>query len=457
MVGDFDIKKHSLAELALLGLFVLGLFLGYLIVSLRNRITLSEPFRLDFADFSVAMPAGRGWDVSQGWQYKTDSSFNLLSVFSVTGKTDAVVQCRLFLASEALSAQQHLEAGIHKAAVKVLKKGRVNGSLKVYWARVETAKQGDVVFLGYGVLPGQRLLEVEAVAFAESGLVEAAFMAVLESIEVFENPQQAVAEKFIEHLRTIGASELITAEVGQSGQRIYVTAAGEEVEGFMVDFIERIEREKDGPLIRNQKLHYTSNDKVSGNCILECNEQFDNFYWDSRHGRKGVRSISHIHTTLGPDGDMRVKGSELGKEVINYPSRQLLPGALVEPAVKAFLDFAEDAVVFDVVFSRGIIVPVRMSKMDPAELKDRPGEAAYGVRIDFLHQEERYQEIYFDAEKKISRKLERRQILKKMPGKLERRQISIVWDRVDIEALEERFPDWRKEVEKLREEIKADV
>ena len=457
MVGDFDIKKHSLAELALLGLFVLGLFLGYLIVSTRNRITLSEPFRLDFANFSVAMPAGRGWDVSQGWQYKTDSSFNLLSVFSITGKTDTFVQCRFFLANEALSAEQHLETGIRKAGVKILEKGQASGPLDVYWARAETNETANVVFWGYGILPGKRLLEVEAVTFAEPALAKAAFMAVVGSIEVFENPQQAAAERFVEHLRQIRASELIAAAVGVTGQKVYITTAGQDVEGFMVDLVERTETEQGEPLIRNQRLHYTSNDRVSGNCICECNERFDVFYWDSRHGRKGVQSISHIHTTLGPDGDMRIKSSEPRKEVINHPSRQLIPEALLEPATKAFLDFDEDTLVFDVVFSRGIIVPARLSKIDSAEVKREGSEAAYAVQIDFLHQVERRQQIYFDDEKKITGKLDQRQVLKKVSGKLEKRQIITMWDRVDIEALEERFPDWRKEVDRVREEVEADV
>lgn len=444
MAGDFDIKKYSLAELALLGLFVLGLFLSYLIVSVRNQIRLSEPFRLDFANFSVALPAGQGWQLSQGWRYQTDNYFNLLSVFNISGRVDAVVQCRYFLAAEALLPQQHLEAGVRKAGVKILEKGRLSGRLEVYWARMETAELGNVVFLGYGVLPGQRLLEVEAIAFAESGLAEAAFMAVVESIEVFKNPQQAAAERFIGHLRQVGASELVAAEVGVSRERVYVTAEGEQVEGFMVDFIERIEMEQDGPVIRSKRLHYTSNDMVGGNCVLECNEQFDEFIWDSRHSRKGIQSISHIHTTLGPDGGMRVKSPEPGKEIISWPSQRLLPEALLEPAARAFLDFTVDAIVFEVVFSRGIIVPVRISKMELTEVKGNRVEAVYGVQIDFLHQAERYQQIYFDAEKKIL-------------GKLESRQIFVMWDRVDIETLEERFPDWRKEVEKVQEEIKADV
>ena len=444
MVGDFDIKKYSLAELALLGLFVLGLFLSYLVVSVRNRIRLSEPFRLDFANFSVALPVGEGWQLSQGWRYQTDNYFNLLSVFNISGRVDAVVQCRFFMAAEGLSAERHLEAGIGKEDVKVLESGRLSGQLEVYWARVETAELGNVVFLGYGVLPGQRLLEVEAIAFAESGLAEAAFEAVVRSIEVFEDPQQKAAERFIEHLREVGASELVAAEVGASSRRVYVTAKGEEVEGFMVDLIERLEREQDGFVIRNKRLHYTSNDTVSGNCVLECNERFDEFVWDSRHSRKGVQSISHVHTTLGREGGMRVKSPEPGKEIINWPSQRLLPEALLEPAVKAFLDFPEKSVTIDVVFSRGIIVPVRMSKMELTEVKDRRSEAAYGVRIDFLHQAERYQQLYFDAEKKIL-------------GKLESRQIFVMWDRVDIKGLDERFPNWRKEVEKVQEELEADV
>ena len=306
-------------------------------------------------------------------------------------------------------------------------------------------------------MPGKRLLEVEAVTFAEPALAKAAFMAVVGSIEVFENPQQAAAERFVEHLRQIGASELIAAAVGVTGQKVYITAAGQDVEGFMVDLVERTETEQGEPIIRNQRLHYTSNDRVSGNCIFECNERFDVFYWDSRHGRKGVQSISHIHTTLGPDGDMRIKSSEPRKEVINHPSRQLIPEALLEPATKAFLDFDEDTLVFDVVFSRGIIVPARLSKIDSAEVKREGSEAAYAVQIDFLHQVERRQQIYFDDEKKITGKLDQRQVLKKVSGKLEKRQIITMWDRVDIEALEERFPDWRKEVDRVREEVEADV
>jgi hypothetical protein len=444
MAGNFDIKKYSPAELVLLGLFILGLFLSYLIVSVRSRIELSEPFKLDFSNFSVSVPTGEGWQGSQGWQYQTDNYFSLASVFNVAGRVNAVVQCRYFLAAESLSPEQHLEAGIRKAGAKVLERGQLRGELEVYWAKVETAELGNIVFFGYGVLPGQRLLEVEAIAFVDPKLAEAAFMAVVESIEVFEDTRQETAERFIEHLRTIGAPELVAAEVGASSRRVYVTAKGEEVEGFMVDLIRQLDRGHGGEVTRIQRLHYTSNDMVSGNCIIEFNDRFDEFIWDSRHSRKGVQSISHVHTTLYKQGNMVAKSPGSGKQKTSWPSRRLLPEALLEPAAKAFLDFSDDEVVFDVIFSRGIVVPARISKMELTEVKGKRGEAAYGVQIDFLHQAERYQQLYFDADKKIL-------------GKLERRQIFVMWDRVDIETLEERFPDWRKEVEKVQEEAKADV
>jgi hypothetical protein len=444
MAVDFDIKKYSLAELALLGLFILGLFLSYLIVSLRGRIELSEAFKLDFSNFSLSLPTGEGWQASQGWEYQTDNFFSLASVFHISGRVNAVVQCRYFLAAASLLPEEQLEASIRKAGVKVLERGQLQGELDVYWAKVETTELGNIVFFGYGVLPGQRLLEVEAVSFVDPKLAEAAFAAVVESIEFFDDPGQASGERFIEHLREIGASELVAAEVGASSQRVYVTAKGEEVEGFMVDLIRQLDQGQVGEVTRIQRLHYTSNDKVSGNCIIEFNDSFDEFIWDSRHSRKGVQSISHVHTTLYKQGNMEVKSPGSGKEKTSWPSQRLLPEALLEPAAKAFLDFGEDEVVFDVIFSRGIVVPVRISKMGLTDIKGKRGEAAYVVQIDFLHQAERYQQIYFDAEKKIL-------------GKQERRQIFLMWDRVDIETLEARFPDWRKEVEKVREEVKADV
>jgi hypothetical protein len=447
MAGDFDImKKRSVGEKVLLGFLVLGLFLSYLMVRQRRQIELSEPVKLDFANFSVAMPTGESWEASEEWQYKTDSSFILWSVFSITGQRDIFVMCRYFMANKEVSGAEHLEADIGREGVQVLEQGRFEGQLEVHWAQIKIAELDNIVFLGYGVLPDGRLLEIETISFMEADPAEGAFKAVVESIEVFEDTGRARTERFIEHLRRIGATELVAAEVGASKRRIYVTAEGEEVEGFMVDEIEFLERGEE-QRVKNQRLHYTSNDKVSGNCILECNESIDDFYWDSRHGRKGTTKVSHVRTTLDKNGRMKVDSVSRDMKNVIWPSRRLIPEALLEPAAKAFLDFEAESVIIDVVFSRGIIVPVRISKRDFTELKIKGSEAgrvAYGVRIDFLHQAERYQQIYFDAEKNIT-------------GKYEKRGLFIMWERVDSEGLEERYPNWLKEVETVREEVEADV
>jgi hypothetical protein len=241
MAVNFDIKKYSLAEVVLLAIFALGLLISHLIVTVRSRIELSEPFRLNFANLSVSLPEGRGWQESQGWQFQTDNYFLIITPFNITGKLDRFVRCRYFVAAEDTEAQEHLERSLAELGGQVEELGVTEGSLQFHWAYVPVSRQGGVLFVGCAKLQGNRLLEVEAMDMTDGQAARKLFNKVIESIEYTPDDNLQKGQEFISKLKETGAEALLKTELGENDRRIYVIADNDGmVDGFIVDTVKKI-------------------------------------------------------------------------------------------------------------------------------------------------------------------------------------------------------------------------
>ena len=103
----FDIRKYSAAEIVLLGIFALGLLLGSLVVSHRNKIRLSEAIELKLAGLSVSLPAGSGWQGLEEWKYdQPKDMFFLMGQLNVGTRVGAIVQRRYMAVSGRLRPEE---------------------------------------------------------------------------------------------------------------------------------------------------------------------------------------------------------------------------------------------------------------------------------------------------------------------------------------------------------------
>jgi len=432
-----DVKKYSLTEVALLCFFALGLLIAHFMVSERNKIRLCEAIWLESGDVSASVPVGRGWAGFERWEYQKNNSFVLAATFKIRGRLAGSVECRYLLAPNRLNGQERLDESIGEKGLEIVESGRLGEKeLLTEWAQCVRVGEIEDYVIGITVLPDGRRVETSAMAVGDYDLAERIFRSVAESIDIAANTEVEQGDMFIEQLRRKGAGRLVKAEVGESMERIYIAgdAAGN-LAGFMVDSFEEDDSGRPG-VMRNQRLHYTNDNRLSGNCMFQCSREFDEFVWNSKHSRAGVRSISQLETRLSDSGKLEIIELSSGEKAEYWPRHSVLPNVLLDSAVRAFLDFGAEAVIIDVVFPRGMIVPTRLLKVGVSQGMASNESIAYVVRVDFLYGQKRFEEVYFDVEKNII-------------GKLEQKTGVFMWNRRDRATLSVRFGEWEKYIEML--------
>ena len=432
-----DIKKYSLTEVALLCFFASGLLIAHFMVSVRNKIRLCEAIWLKSGDVSASVPVGWGWTGFERWEYQQDNSFVLAATFKIRERLEGSVECRYLLAPNRLSGQERLDESISEKGLEIIDSARLGEKeLLTEWARCIRPGEIEDYVVGITLLPDGRRVETSVMAVDDCDLAERIFRSVAESIDIAANAEVVKGDMFIEQLRRKGAGRLVKTEVGESMERIYIAgdAAGN-LAGFMVDNFEEDDSGQRG-VMRNQRLHYTTNNRLSGNCMFQCSGEFDEFVWNSKHGRVGVRSISQLETRLSGSGKLEIIDLSSGEKAEYWPRHSLLPNVLLDSAVRAFLDFDAEAVIIDVVLPRGMIVPARLLKVGVSQARASNENIAYVVWVDFLYGQERFEEVYFDVEKNII-------------GKLEWKTGVLMWNRHDRETLTVRFSEWEKYIEML--------
>ena len=181
----FDIRKYSAAEIVLLGIFALGLLLGSLVVSHRNKIRLSEAIELKLGGLSVSLPAGGGWQGLEAWQYsQRKDMFLLMGQLNVGSRVGAVVQWRYMAASERLRPEEQLSKRAGADEVEIVDAGQIGGDVVMEWAQAEVRGGLEDIFFGMAHLGRGRIVELEVVTPADAELAERVFRAVAGSLKL---------------------------------------------------------------------------------------------------------------------------------------------------------------------------------------------------------------------------------------------------------------------------------
>ena len=183
----FDIRKYSAAEMVLLVIFALGLGLGSLVVSHRNKIRLSEPIELKLAGLGVSLPAGGGWQGLVEWKYDPSKDmFFLMGQLNVGTRVGAIVQWRYTAVSERLRPEEQLskEARAREIEVEIVDAGQIGGDVVMEWAQAELRGGLEDIFFGIAHLGQGQIAELEVVTFADPEMGWRVFQAVARSLKL---------------------------------------------------------------------------------------------------------------------------------------------------------------------------------------------------------------------------------------------------------------------------------
>ena len=408
----FERDKHSISELALLGIFVLGILASWAIVTYKARVKFSDPVPLPFSGIAASLPAGEGWYQLEHWKYDDqNNSFVLAVQFQ---NADVFLQWEYLLAEPKGDAIDIAKNTIDYLGGAFVGEGTIrNGDLVFAWAQFAQASRDKEGIVAIADLASGRHLKLILLTEEESMLKDA-FKGAVASIKYIPNDLTEQGIRFVSYLKTIKVSDLVRAEAKSDMERIYtvrkviggndIDSAIAKLVGFTVERFSDVYGNFGWTGVKAKRFQYLNGQREwSDKGDFECNENFNEFTWLNTNVIAGTdKTTTEIKVIEG--GVISIAQ----KEKHFLLSDLSIPEILVESVARAFLDYDSEKVLIDIVMHDGRIIPAIMSKMKSksAEGQGHPVRTnAYEIRLDFLYKAGVYEDIHFNSDKEIIRKI----------------------------------------------------
>lgn len=153
-------RQYSGLEVALLGVFALGLLFSYALVVFRSQIRTSAPVALPVGSIAAPLPVGAGWRTVDSWRYEKDNAFVLVALKQERGQTAITVRWRYALAEPPVEPTEALAQRAKQANARRVDLGQIGKNLPMTCALIEPAGAQQAYLMGLANLPYGRRLEL---------------------------------------------------------------------------------------------------------------------------------------------------------------------------------------------------------------------------------------------------------------------------------------------------------
>ncbi len=390
------VKRYSLAELTLFGLFVAGLIGAWLIVSVRGRILLGEPVPLAGSGLSVSLPQGGNWQSLPDWQYEQDRSYVLISRQMHRGRSSGDVMWRYHLAPEPMTLKRRLELCAIRAGGRLTDCRQLDGPLKMMWGQILAGDSAALV--GYCELDWGRILELQVRMSDEPWYAQDLFEAIGKAIAYEKSPAVAEGAALVQRLSGAGTKELFGAFQGQSN--FVVRDSAGVVKGYMRENL-RIEAGQTGETFRIEK---TSSVNLPGfgqsEDVLTGVNPYKDFKWNSKS--RGLGSVQGVGMELRYDADGLLETTDAGGEKASFrPGSTAVSELLIDSAAREMLNGTGGKVWLNVISGSGQLLPALAERIDAEQAAARQPGVEFAVRVMFINGSGLAEEIYFDSSKQV--------------------------------------------------------
>ncbi len=399
MVDENKTGKQIAKTIALPALLVISLLVARLVMQSKTDIRMSAPIELNRSGLSVSMPSGNGWKCKEKWSFE-DSSFNISSIFAVSGLNDkAYAQCRYLLAAGEETPAERL--GQEYSGTKLVATGQsTTSNLTANWATINT-DSGIEIILGVCELADGRQLEIEVLqSESEQNTAKDIFEKVFKSIRFNNNGLLQAGARLIGDIRNEGLD--IARDNDSSASFFTIADSHNKIIGFTMDAMALTRTDANATI--NAADYYYLRGTVSDEQVgyFRGDADLRQFTWraetSSRTGRKGIEMTadSGILTVrrlrAGLPFDKRT-GKQTGEYELGATA---VPDIVLDPILAKAMDINEQSFIIDIIKSDGAVMPVYIEKSPPA--KNRTDSNS--VRLEWLDGRNYWQQIYYDSSKK---------------------------------------------------------
>ena len=415
------IKRYSLAEVALLMIFMSGLLIAGLIVKLRARVFLSDPIALPGFGLSVSMPSGPGWERMPAWQYEdAENSMTLVGQFHRPGRGKTEVRWRFVFSTADGSERELLERQAQKIGAVIQSFDRIGQDCPLVYARMLIPSAArDEVYMGVMRLDANRSLEFLVRSSELGGLHgENVLKSAVGSIQYRPGQETADGRALMEAFLQSRSQRPLADEAF-----LIKDAAGEN-RGYYHTWHSM---SSNGRQHRRMQIRQFEYDLLKLKSEIWLDPLEKEYRWKT--DLSNPRAEGTVVYEIVPDESGSFLVTCNAKEVKTFPAGQFfLPEPLLTELARAFLQSEYDGAIVDVLAARGQLVPVHLTKLSPDKAKAKSEAVASVIRLDFLYHPDSYEELLFDASQNLLGKFEQQ------PGRRGR-----IWDAVSTESLRQIF------------------
>ncbi|MBN1457835.1 MAG: hypothetical protein JW912_08285 [Sedimentisphaerales bacterium] len=426
-------NKYSIAEVVLLVTFAFSLLVGYYIVQERQKIRLSPPIKLDYTGVSVSIPSGEGWKNFGSWQFReNDSDYMLSAQMTSRGHVLAIVRWRYILASEKITTYQLLAKRAADGGAEIVKTSQYSvGDALIEWAQATVPGGLKNVFFGIAQLDNGRTLEVDAMAPSDQDLARLIFRRVCNSLKYRPNDLLNKGDNFIANIKNFGTTNLIEKDTGSTWEKVYLIDGNSgNTKGYTLETFNKINPSTDNMNIKSDSRKYLSYEGgwIKENTFFKCDNRFDNFFMQTQLSSSNTNRPHMTVIDHNSLNGMKVVSQALSEDIVCWPGDNIVPDILLDSILPAYIDSEYTDMMIDTVRPGGQIVPVLVSKISSEQAKEFDPKAHYAVSLDFLDLNKKHQQILFDQDKNIIKKID-------SPREAQ------IWLRSNRKTLLEKFPN----------------
>ena len=427
-MNDETVKRYSLAEIALLFIFMVGLLLAHVLVKVRHRIELAEPVTLAGSGLSVSMPSGTGWEYETSWRYESDSSMVLVGQHQIGRQRKASIRWRYAICSPGRSAEEILQHRAEESGSRINSIKALDGPVSMYYAVIYPEGSDYSFYLGIVPLDFGRHLELQVFVYQQFDLAygENLFQTLAGGIDYQPSPQlQAGRELMDAFWEAIQAGSLRLD--GPAENAFLLKSTTNQPIGYDYYNISSIENDQ---VIRYQlrAQHYERRFTHMETTLLFDGAQ-QRFTWKSTLQQAGAGRPRQYTLIQGADGLIDISTDfEADRQLAC--NRLLLPEVLLPHCGALLLENGQPrSLIIDVLSATGLVVPTILEKADIQTASAESDQITFMIKVDFLNNPFLYEELYFNRNKDLIGRLDRRP------------SATLLWEPATLNQLEKIFGD----------------
>jgi len=441
-------KQSSALEISLLAIFTISILCATVITSIRNKIPMSLPIKLDLASITASVPQGRQWVSFNEWRYnKAHNNFLLASTIVQQEFKVAFVELVYILTPITLDPAELLDANRPPGSELVSSQTINRDGIDIFWHRIRQESIAAGYYVGVARLPADRMLQIKIFAYRDEDLAERMFDAIMKGLSFETNQKLEDGLNFVKHLKEEKLPNLIRDETGSSMSRVYLVNVTEPIDskvpkknifdGFVIEHFSFSNDPATLPIQCKSFFLMNTSSGAAADTTFQSDLSFDTFTWRARRTTLSGSVVSLTQIELDTEGILSY--SNLYAEPTNFtvtPGLLTIPEILLDTVATQLLDYPAESVYIDLLFADGRITPVQLTKFTPEDEDVQNNEIKFAVKTQYLNNPDNSQVTYFDKNHEIL-------------TKVEKTEMTVVGHRSNARDLINAFPERKEHIKEI--------